>query len=405
MTSISSEFGSTLNCAGLRNVLWLTWMVLVCTAPSARAADDAARRGANTFRWVHPNSDAQLWQQIESVFRDELAPDEGKEGQDELDVYRYKYLEKVGILNHSVLVIVGHRPARELSKKNTWDEYFTAFNFDSVTGQKSQIEHAEWMWSWKFLKLAKFGPGSIPDVTFTYQTCKECEPETMLASLYFDEAKFAWKIRSWGDGRDIWWTASDGLIVDMDVNDGGDTISFDCAYGIRDVNGDGFQDVAIRCKQITYTAKGRTITQDSTVLYSLVQGQFKSRRIADESEILALTTKSCRPDSPSWLCKLPGYMTVTSGQNDALEQMFPHAPKTSRELSCFHGLKRSTTMLEVVGRCGVPNELGGSGVNIFIYHLDDGSIVAIGATGVENPLLYANHASHSGKSSDLLTGN
>jgi hypothetical protein len=49
--------------------------------------------------------------------------------------------------------------------------------------------------------------------------------------------------------------------------------------------------------------------------------------------------------------------------------------------------------------------LGGSGINIFIYHLNDGSIVAIGATGIENPLLYANHAVYAGKLSDLLVGN
>ena len=64
-------------------------------------------RPINTFQWIHPNSNPELWQQIQSAFHDELAPDELEPGQDELDVYRYKYLQKVGVVNHSVLVILG----------------------------------------------------------------------------------------------------------------------------------------------------------------------------------------------------------------------------------------------------------------------------------------------------------
>ena len=56
-------------------------------------------------------------------------------------------------------------------------------------------------------------------------------------------------------------------------------------------------------------------------------------------------------------------------------------------------------MLEVVGQCGEPDELGGSGINIFIYHLDDGSLVAVGATSMTEPLLYANHIATTGQTS------
>jgi 2-polyprenyl-6-methoxyphenol hydroxylase-like FAD-dependent oxidoreductase len=43
----------------------------------------------------------------------------------------------------------------------------------------------------------------------------------------------------------------------------------------------------------------------------------------------------------------------------------------------------SMTVSEVVQRCGARDELGGSGINIFIYHLDDGSIVGIGTTELQ----------------------
>ena len=378
-------------------------LILVFSPDLTRATDPEKNRDtANVFRWIHPGSDPQLWQQIQSAFHDELPPDEPKQGQSELDTYRYKYLQKVGIVNHAALVIIGHRPAKEVSKDTAWDEYFSAFNFDPSTGKKSSIEHAESMWKWKFLKLAKFGPSSVPNVTFTYLTCTECEPDVMFASLSYNETKSAWHVRSWGDGRDLWWTVSDGLVVDFDNIGSGDTISFDCIYGILDLKGTGFDDVAMRCKEVSYNDAGRAKIDDSTVLYSLSDGEFKRRRITDVSEAVELTAKVCRPNSSSLLCKLPAYITATSGQSAALDQMFPKAPKTVRDLAHFRTLKRTMSMSEVVLQCGEPDELGGSGIAIFIYHLDDGSLVAIGATGATGPLLYANHITTTGKASALF---
>jgi hypothetical protein len=404
MKTAPSKVTHLRNLVNLRHASrWLGLLVLLLIPALAQATVlEANSETINTFRWIHPGSDAQLWEQILASFSDELAPDEAKQGQDKLDVYRYKYLQKVGILNHSVLVIIGRRPAKEITKENAWDEYYSAFNFDLATKQKSTIEHADVMWKWKFQKLAKFGPSPVPDVTFTYLTCTECEPDVMFASLYYEETKSTWQVRSWGDGKDLWWTVNDGLVVDFDNIGSGDTISFDCVYGILDLKGTGFDDVVIRCKEVSYSGAGRAKIDDSTVLYSLSGDQFKRRRITDVSEAVELTAKVCRPNSPSLLCKLPAYMTATSGQNAALDAMFPKAPKTARDLAHFRALKRTMSMSEVVRRCGEPDELGGSGINIFIYHLDDGSIVAIGATGVSTPLLYANHVSSTGKSSALF---
>lgn len=172
------------NRVNLRRLLsWLVLLIsLVFTAPSQANQLATNRRTASTFRWIHPSSDPQLWQQIESAFQDELAPDKAKPGQGNLDVYRYKYVQKVGILGDSALVIIGRRPAKEMTEENAWDEYYSAFNFDLTTKEKSSIEHANVMWKWKFKKLAKFGPSPVPDVTFTYLTCTECEPDVMFSS-------------------------------------------------------------------------------------------------------------------------------------------------------------------------------------------------------------------------------
>ena len=382
---------------------WLGMLIsLVFTALSQATCPETNPEIPGTFRWIHPNSDPKLWQQIECAFQDELTPDDAKPGQDKLDVYQYKYLQRVGILNHSALVIIGRRPAKEVTKENEWDEYYSAFNFDLATKQKSTIEHADVMWKWKFKKLAKFGPSPVPDVTFTFLTCTECEPDVMFASLYYDQTKSTWQVRSWGDGKDLWWTVNNGLVVDFDNIGSGDTISFDCVYGILDLKETGFDDVVMRCKEVSYNDAGRAKVDDSTVIYSSSSGQFKRRRVTDESEALELTAKICRPNSPSMLCKLPGYITATSGQSAALDAMFPKAPKTVRDLAHFRSLKRTMSMSEVVRQCGEPDELGGSGINIFIYHLDDGSLVAIGAAGTTGPLLYANHIGTTGKASALF---
>jgi hypothetical protein len=55
----------------------------------------------------------------------------------------------------------------------------------------------------------------------------------------------------------------------------------------------------------------------------------------------------------------------------------PDAPKTARDFKCFKDITAKMTMIEVVRRCGIPDEHVGSGVYIFVYHLKDGSVVSI----------------------------
>ena len=54
-------------------------------------------------------------------------------------------------------------------------------------------------------------------------------------------------------------------------------------------------------------------------------------------------------------------------------------------------------MTEVVSRCGLPDELGGSGSYTFSYHLRDGSFVNLTAAGTNGRILYANHLDAKGQ--------
>ena len=96
---------------------------------------------------------------------------------------------------------------------------------------------------------------------------------------------------------------------------------------------------------------------------------------------------------------LPRYMR---DQNQLPKGMFTQAPRTARHIEAFRSLTHQMTMAEVVRKCGVPDELQGSGIEIFIYHMKDGSIVVIGTTNIDEGLMYARHVKPDQETVSLL---
>ena len=388
----------------LRSAAWLGLLVMQCApAPVHAAGQNVGSGAAQSLRWIYPSSDPRLWNRVRIAFRDELAPDEARPGADWRDLYEYKFLQKVGIVGQSALVIIGHQPAKEVSKDGAWDNFSSAYNFDLSTGQRRPIEGGGRMWQWKFRWLAHFGPTPVPDVTFTYLTCTECEPSEVFASFSHQAAAASgWQFRTWGYGKDPWWAAGpEGLVVGMDLIEGEGTLSFDCVYGLVPM-GNELQGLAVRCKEVDESETGRAKIEDVTLLYILSHGRFRGRMITDSREIAQLTREACRPHSESTLCKLPGDLTITPGQNSTIDEMFPAGGKTSRDLADFKVIKKLKTIMDVVRECGRPDEVGGSGPTIFIYHLEDGSLVVIGSNGARGPILYANHITRSGRTIPLI---
>jgi hypothetical protein len=70
---------------------------------------------------------------------------------------------------------------------------------------------------------------------------------------------------------------------------------------------------------------------------------------------------------------------VSFGNQPMPEQFkIPDAPKTARQISCFTSFKKDSTMLDVVKKCGIPDQHTGSGIWIFVYYMNDCSTVMVG---------------------------
>ena len=65
--------------------------------------------------------------------------------------------------------------------------------------------------------------------------------------------------------------------------------------------------------------------------------------------------------------------------NQPMPEQFkvPEAPKTARQVSCFASFKKNSTMLDVVRKCGIPDQHAGSGIYIFVYYMNDCSTVTV----------------------------
>ena len=66
--------------------------------------------------------------------------------------------------------------------------------------------------------------------------------------------------------------------------------------------------------------------------------------------------------------------------NQPMPEQFeiPDTPRTARQVSCFASFKKNSSMLDVVRKCGIPDEHAGSGIYIFVYYMNDCSTVTVG---------------------------
>lgn len=315
-------------------------------------------------------------------------------------MFGFKFLERVGLVDHSALVIVGHKTAKVPKQDDVDERFSSAFSFDLENGAITKIEHAEWMWHWKFKQLAHFEKPGSPDVAFTYLSCWECEPVELLSTLRYDAPSRKWAMREWEADKMIWWTGQEGLVVDADILEGADeTLSFSCLHDVLDLRGTHVDSVANRCREVTEITGGQKIATDVTVVYALDGGLLKVRPVTSTQEVAAVTAQLCVHKPSHGLCKLPPASTYNSTQLTMLG-MFPGAPKTRRDMDCFQAFHAGISVYSIVDKCGRPDTGGGTSVGFFEYRLDDGSMITIHWTDMQH-ILDMVHSDKFGKTKTL----
>jgi hypothetical protein len=103
-----------------------------------------------------------------------------------------------------------------------------------------------------------------------------------------------------------------------------------------------------------------------------------------------------------------------SGQPLSCERMLPSdwdvkirhrlggtIPKTARTISQFQSLHREMSMTQIFQVVGLPDSDLGSGIHIYCYQLNDGSLVWVG-TPDDEVLLYVDHVFSNGEKRRLV---
>jgi hypothetical protein len=103
------------------------------------------------------------------------------------------------------------------------------------------------------------------------------------------------------------WSEEDGddLMIGSDHQFGDDGIySYECLHTVQDLNKDGLDDVAVRCREILDDGKIKRVTKDWTVLYTVQNGVFKRTVLHGSDPMNALVqTALCQNAPKSPLCR------------------------------------------------------------------------------------------------------
>ena len=255
-------------------------VVALAVAACQPAAAQEVPPSSTTFRWLNASKDAVLYERIKAAFAEELKPDDPEKVKPVV-AELYKKISRIGVFETSGLVLIAERE----TSTSTYGDYFQVFNYDLKSGKKTPPEKS--FMKWRFNKLVRFDPSKIPDIVFTYLSCTECEADFLLGSFRFDSTDATWKIRSWGE-------KDDAILIgtEKDSKD-------DCLFKFADFNGDGFDDLAVRCLVITEQGK---ILGDTTTIYTALHGQPQILAVKQPRQLATVRDKLCMDVKKSRLC-------------------------------------------------------------------------------------------------------
>jgi hypothetical protein len=258
-------------------------------AASSSAIGQIAQPSSTSFHWLSSSRDAALLERINTAFADELKPDDPEKVKP-IVAQEYKWISRVGLFETSALVLIGERESRT----STYHDYFVAFNYDLKSGEKTSLtSFNNGFTQWKFKKLVRFDSSRAPDIVFTHPSCTECEADYLLSSFRLDSTEAKWKVRTWSkEGADILIGSDYSVGTDEDSKD-------DCLLRFADFNGDGFDDLAVRC--LTITERGK-ILEDTTTIYTVQHGQPQVLTVKDHQQLATIRDQLCVDAKKSKLC-------------------------------------------------------------------------------------------------------
>ena len=264
-------------------------IAIVMLAVSDSAIGQNAQPSSTAFHWLNSSKDAILFERIKTAFTDELKPDDPEKVKPVVP-QEYKWISRIGVFETSALVLVGERETRA----STYSSYFVAFNYDLKSGEKTSLtSFNKGFTEWKFKKLIRFDSSTAPDIVFSHPSCTECEADYLLSSFCFDLTDARWRVRTWS-GK------STEILIGSDYSVGtAEDSKDDCLFKFADFNGDGFDDLAVRC--LTITEQGK-ILEDKTTLYTIQHGQSQILAITDRQQLATIRDQLCVDAKKSRLC-------------------------------------------------------------------------------------------------------
>lgn len=284
----------------------MTWvggvvLLLMCGCQRSRPSL-LVNQTANTdqFRWLDPIRDSQVWNRVLVALHQELEPDDPRRVPPHYVAIQYKYVYKIGLFRRSALVIIGYRD----TKDSPGDASFNGYSYDLRDGSKwaiaveppkppSVYPQADGLWLFEVIKLARFDRSPAPDVVFTYDDCTGCEAAHFMASFEYKPGK-GWIARQWDKAY--------SLDLEDDPEPDDNVVSTDYLFKIKDWNGDGFDDVAVRRIEVAQVAKRSQKVDDSTTMYDVENGVLVGHAIIEPKNREAINAELCA-DSNLAFCK------------------------------------------------------------------------------------------------------
>ena len=258
-------------------------------AASHSAIGQTAQPSSTAFRWLNASKEASLFERIKTAFADELKPDDPEKVKPVV-AEEYKWISRVGVFETSALVLIGERETRT----STYGDYFVAFNYDLKSGDKTSVTSLnKGFMEWKFKQFVRFDSSRTPDIVFTYPSCTECEADYLLSSFRFASSEAKWEVRTWGE-------KSTDILIGSDYSvDAEENSKDDCLFRFADFNGDGFDDLAVRCLAVTEEGK---ILEDTTTIYTIQHGQPRVLTVKDRQQLATIRDQLCVDAEKSTLC-------------------------------------------------------------------------------------------------------